>query len=139
MEMQVGQVVGAGVMIVRQQRVLLGRRLSLRGLGTFGWCGGKVEENEGIVEAAIRETYEETGLRVSNLKLLSVAVLNFGERRLLDFEFLAGDVLGTPELREPSQVESWNWYHLDALPTPLFPSVTAALIGYRSGKLHIDV
>lgn len=34
----------------------------------FGLPGGKVEDNETEVEAAIRETLEETGIRISNLK-----------------------------------------------------------------------
>lgn len=36
----------------------------------FGLPGGKVEENETLKEAAIREALEETGLMVSNLQLV---------------------------------------------------------------------
>lgn len=34
--------------------------------------GGHVEAGESFVDAAVREVYEETGLRVSNLKLCGI-------------------------------------------------------------------
>ena len=55
-------VVGAGVMILRENRILLGRRLSSLGRGTYGWCGGGMRRGEGIRETAQREMLEETGL-----------------------------------------------------------------------------
>jgi len=36
----------------------------------FGLVGGKVDEGENVVEAAIRETKEETGLDISNLRCI---------------------------------------------------------------------
>ena len=53
--------VGAAVVIVEQDRLLVGRRRS------GGWCipCGHVELDEAVEQAAVREMVEETGLKVS--------------------------------------------------------------------------
>jgi 8-oxo-dGTP diphosphatase len=128
-------VVGAGVMILRENRILLGRRLSSLGRGTYGWCGGGMRRGEGIRETAQREMLEETGLLTEGLTLLSIAMVDIDGEPVLDFEFLDNGVSGEPVLREPDKVEEWNWYSLDALPMPLFPPVSIGLSAFRSGTV----
>lgn len=41
--------------------------------GWYAMPGGKMERNETIQEAVIREVYEETGLRISNPRIMSIA------------------------------------------------------------------
>jgi hypothetical protein len=36
-------------------------------------------------------------------------------------------VSGEPEVREPNRVESWGWYDLAHLPSPLFGTLPTAL------------
>jgi 8-oxo-dGTP diphosphatase len=128
-------VVGAGVMILRENRILLGRRLSPLGRGTYGWCGGAMRRGEGIRETAQREMLEETGLLTEGLSLLSIAMVDIDGEPVLDFEFLDNGVSGEPVLREPDKVEEWNWYRLDALPMPLFPPVSIGLSAFKSGTV----
>ncbi len=128
-------VVGAGVMILRENRILLGRRLSSLGRGTYGWCGGGMRRGEGIRETAQREMLEETGLLTEGLTLLSIAMVDIDGEPVLDFEFLDNGVSGEPVLREPDKVEEWNWYSLDALPMPLFPPVSIGLSAFKSGTV----
>lgn len=47
--------------------------------------GGHVEENESIVDSVIREAYEETGLRISNPKLVNIIEWNTNTHRELSF------------------------------------------------------
>ncbi|MBQ1847897.1 MAG: 8-oxo-dGTP diphosphatase [Clostridia bacterium] len=49
--------------------VVLNRRLSWKGIS---FPGGHVEKNESFYESAVREAYEETGLRVRDLRFCGV-------------------------------------------------------------------
>lgn len=47
--------------------------------------GGHVEENESIVDSVLREAYEETGLKISNPKLVDIIEWNTNTHRELSF------------------------------------------------------
>lgn len=65
----------SGVHIIKDGRLLLkyaGRGISK---GYWNFLGGKIESWENPEQSAVREAFEETGLRIRNLK--QYAVLNF--------------------------------------------------------------
>ena len=43
-----------------------------------------------------------------------------------------------PQLLEPESCESWGWYDLDDLPSPLFSSVEQAIESYKTGRNFFD-
>lgn len=53
---------GALAVVVRQERVLLVRRLNPPDAGLWGFPGGRIEWGETSAEAALRELFEETGV-----------------------------------------------------------------------------
>lgn len=59
-----GPVVVVGAVAVVEDRLLLVRRGRSPAAGTWSIPGGRVEPNESVHEAVVRETAEETGLRV---------------------------------------------------------------------------
>ena len=132
-------IVGAGIMVMRDEKILLGRRKSKLGLGTFGWVGGAVEDGEDVTSAAIRELNEETGMTADGLDLLSIQVIEIDGNKILDFEFLAINPSGEPELREPDKVDAWSWYSFSELPNPLFAPLDVALEAYRRRKPIISI
>ena len=58
--------VGVGVVAMRGRKVLLIKRTILPGLGMWAFPGGFVERGESVEQAAIRELFEETGVRAKN-------------------------------------------------------------------------
>lgn len=52
--------------------LIVGKRLSSHGKGTWQFPGGHLEYGEEIFACAERETLEETGLRVKGVKLAAV-------------------------------------------------------------------
>ena len=61
--------IGIGVIIIKDNKVLLGKRKSSHGKNSWAPPGGHLEFNEQIEECAIRETKEETNLEIKNLRI----------------------------------------------------------------------
>jgi 8-oxo-dGTP diphosphatase len=59
------------------EEILMGYKKIGFGQGKITGFGGKVEEGESVAEAARREMFEETALRVVPCDLSQVAILNF--------------------------------------------------------------
>ena len=57
--------------VVRDSRLLLVRRSNKPDLGLWGYPGGKIELGETVMEAAIRELQEETGIEAEAREILT--------------------------------------------------------------------
>ena len=125
--------VGVGIMILRDGKVLLGRRHDdpekasslLQGQGTWTMPGGKVDFGEKLADCARRETLEETGLIVDRekLKVISVSDDLKGSVHFTTVGFLCEEYTGEPRVMEPDEIVEWKWFDLNDLPRPLyFPS-----------------
>ena len=60
--------VGVGVIILRNNRILLGERIGSHGANTWATPGGHLDVGESIEECARREVFEETGLVVESIR-----------------------------------------------------------------------
>jgi ADP-ribose pyrophosphatase YjhB (NUDIX family) len=120
---------GVGVIVVRNRRVLLGRRLSRHGRDTWSFPGGKAHGAESALECATRELREETGLVARAGRVVAESVDGFPESRLaFRTRFvLVEDAAGEPRAREPEKNGAWNWFSSDALPEPLFRPVASLI------------
>ncbi|XP_078439044.1 nudix hydrolase 1 [Wolffia australiana] len=107
--------------------VLLGRRLSAVGYGTYALPGGRLEFGESFEECARREVKEETGLDIERVEAVHVA--NFVHTAgptpahfvVLMVRAVLSDPAQQPETREPDKCESWSWFPWPtAVPEPLF-------------------
>ena len=59
--------VGVGVIIIKDGKVLLGKRKNAHGEGSWSFPGGHLEFNEELFDCAKREVLEETGIKIKNL------------------------------------------------------------------------
>ena len=60
--------VGVAVIVVKNGKVLLGKRKGSHGSGSWAFPGGHLEMNESIEECARREVFEETGISIHNIR-----------------------------------------------------------------------
>jgi 8-oxo-dGTP diphosphatase len=127
--------VGVGVMIVRDGRVLMARRVSGQRAGYWGWIGGKLEFGETLQQCARREALEEAGVQITNLRLLCVSSIMVEDQHWIDVEFLAEIAAGEPHTVAPDELTEWAWYPIDDLPCPLFEPAERALRSYRTGNM----
>lgn len=118
-----GPLVGASAVIVRGDRVLLGRRRNAHGAGAFAFPGGKPRPGESPADAVAREVLEETGILIESADPIIWTDEIFAERGL---HFVTLHYKATvpsdaePALLEPEKCEGWDWYSWSALPQPLF-------------------
>lgn len=122
--------VGFGVMIMRNKKILLGKRhddpakadSELHGEGTWTMPGGKMEFGETFEETCFRETKEETGLSLekSSIKLISITNDRVTDAHFVTIGFLCSDVIGEPEVMEPDEITEWRWFDLNSLPKKVF-------------------
>jgi 8-oxo-dGTP diphosphatase len=126
--------VGVGVLVVREGRVLLGKRLGSHGAGTWALPGGHLEYGESPVLCGRRELLEETGLSAGTMVQGPYASDLFERegRHYVTLFVVATDVLGEPTVQEPAKCEQWRWFPWSTLPEPLFaPLRTLREQGYR--------
>jgi 8-oxo-dGTP diphosphatase len=131
--------VGVGIMIFKDQKILLGRRKGSHGSMEYAFPGGHLEYMESLEDCAKRETLEEAGIKIKNLKFLCVEnVTKYEPSHYINIEFTADWESGEPTVCEPEKRESWDWYDLNNLPTPLFSFCISAVDAYKSGKNYYD-
>ena len=114
--------VGVGVIVTRGDRVLLIKRKGVHGQGTWSTPGGHLEYGESPEGCAARETMEETGIDITNVRALGYTNDLFEESGLHYITlWMAGDhKSGEATVAAPYEASAVGWYAWDALPGPLF-------------------
>ena len=133
--------VGIGVMILNQEgEVLLGLRKGSHGEGEWCFPGGHLELGERLFNAAKREVMEETGLTITEFRIVSIGdemrYLVSDGKHYLNIGILGMFTGGEPEVREPEKCERWKWFSMTALPPRLFEGTAITLKNYRAGVLY---
>jgi 8-oxo-dGTP diphosphatase len=122
--------IGVGIMILKDDKVLLGKRHSnpdkadseLHGEGTWTMPGGKLDFGETLKDAACREVLEETGIKVKNEDLKNISVTDdiLKDVHFVTIGFLCERFEGDPKIMEPDEIVEWQWFDFNALPEYIF-------------------
>ena len=79
-------VVIAGCLKVRDNRILLVKETKKKCYGQWNFLAGHVDEHELITEAAIRESYEETGCKVNLTGVLPISCVDFEDGKIYQLD-----------------------------------------------------
>ncbi len=114
--------VGVGIVILRDNCILLGERLGSHGSGTWATPGGHLEVGESITECAKREVLEETGLVVHSVTKLGFTndIFEKESKHYVTLFVVASCDKADPQVMEPDKCRQWKWCKVDELPEPLF-------------------
>ncbi len=138
--------VGVGVMIFKDNKILLGKRnddalkasSDLHGEGTWTMPGGKLEFHETLIDGICREVLEETGIKINKdkLKVISVGDEIVPDNHYITVGFLCEDFEGEAKIVEPEEITEWKWYNLDSLPEKVFPPSAKMIKAFLGKKIY---
>ena len=137
---------GFGVMILREGKVLLGKRnddaekasSALRGEGTWTMPGGKLEFGESFESGAKRETLEETGIKLKSVKVLCLNNNKNEHAHFVTIGLFSDDFNGEPKVMEPDEITEWKWFTLTTLPEKMYFPSAKIIENYRKGKFYLE-
>jgi 8-oxo-dGTP diphosphatase len=147
MNMEIKKVgVGFGVIMLKDNQILLGRRHSdaekadseLHGEGTWTMPGGKLEYGESFEEGTRREVREETGMTLEESRVICVNNDKNEFAHFITIGMFAEKFRGEPQVMEPDEIVEWRWFDLEKLPTPIFPPSAKILENYRKNLFYIS-
>ncbi len=129
--------VGIGVLIIDNNKVLLGHRTK-KASDTGGiyepdsWTlpGGKQEYKETIFEAGIREVKEETNILVKDLRVFYVSDDIAKDRHFVTIDLITDKYEGSLMVMEPNKIDRWEWFDIHNLPTNLYSPSKKCLMKY---------
>jgi 8-oxo-dGTP diphosphatase len=131
--------VGVGVLIFRDGKILLGQRRGSHGAGEYAFPGGHLEWMESFEECARRETREEAGIEIDNVRFQYLAnVKKYAPKHYIHVGLIADWLAGEPSAQEPEKCSEWKWYPLDALPEPLFEMTRLSTDALKENRTYFD-
>ncbi|EKD53219.1 MAG: NUDIX hydrolase [uncultured bacterium] len=106
-------------LLLRENQILLAMKKRGFGAGKWNGVGGKANDGEDVVDAAIRETHEEIGVIPNNLEL--VGTINFYHPFNADgkgFNQQVNVYLSRDWDGEPVETDEMNpqWFEIDEIP-----------------------
>lgn len=135
--------------IVKNNKILLLRRAPgatyNRG-GYYGLPGGGIEAGETFKQAAIREAYEELGIKIKSedLEFANVAhkTLNLADgnkKAFVTVTFIVNNWKGEVYNKEPHQHDLMGWYALNDKPQPFFAAQEHLFSDIPNKKLYSEI
>lgn len=136
--------VGFGVMILKDNKVLLGHRhpnpekasSDLHGEGTWTMPGGKLHFQESFEDGAKREALEETGLILNQIQVISLTSDVVPDNHYITLGFLCEDFSGEVQVMEPDEITEWQWFEINNLPSPMYAVSQKIINNYLSKTFY---
>jgi 8-oxo-dGTP diphosphatase len=138
--------VGFGVMLMRDGKVLLGKRHDdpekadslLDGAGKWTMPGGKLDFGETFEVGAKREVSEETGIEVGKVEVICMNQDIVEGAHFVTIGLICKEFSGEPKVMEPDEITVWDWFDLDNLPSPLYLPSAKVFENYAQEKFYIN-
>jgi len=125
------------LLLLKNNKILLSRRYNT-GFhdGEYSLPAGHLDGNETLIQALIRESEEEIGIKVDkdSIDLNHIMHRKESSEERINFFFTAKNWQGEPKIMEPHKCDDLNWASSDNLPHNTIPYVKQA-INYCLNKI----
>ncbi|MFH1510717.1 MAG: NUDIX domain-containing protein [Candidatus Woesearchaeota archaeon] len=133
--------VGCGILIIRENKVLLGKRHDkrnneLHAEGTWTCPGGKQDYQEKMIDCIKREVAEETSLVLAEAEVISVSDDMVHDNHYVTIGFLATKYSGESKVMEPEKITEWKWFSLTELPYKVYPPSKKLIDNYLNKETY---
>lgn len=125
--------VGTGVLVRWDDRLLLMKRSTSHGRGMWAAPGGFLEFGESPEECAMRELKEETRLVVEQVRFLTFTNDRFEDSGKHDVTLWFETAHEPVDLEPTDEASEIRWYRVSELPDPLFLPLANLLQKHRLG------
>lgn len=121
--------VGVCSVVLKDGKMLLGKRKGSHGARSWAAPGGHLEYGESALECAKRELAEETGLTLKHAVLgpYTNDLIKPENKHYVTLVVFITDFSGELKCMEPDKCEGWQWFPLENLPKPLFCPVNTLI------------
>lgn len=138
--------VGVGVMIIKDGKILLGRRHDnpekasslLDGAGTWTMPGGKLDFGETFEDCARREVLEETGMTLNKVEVICINQDIVETAHFITIGLFSDGFSGEPKIMEPDKITEWRWFNPENLPSPMYFPSAKVLKNYKQKNFYIQ-
>lgn len=107
-------VVIAGCIVRKGNKILMVKEAKKKCYGQWNYPAGHMEEGEKITDAAIRETFEETGCKVKLTGVLPIFLENLKDETAILFKFTA-DVIEENITFDTNEILDVQWIDMDTI------------------------
>lgn len=116
--------VGIGVFIRKGEEFFIGLRCGDHVPDVWCFPGGHLEYGESWEDASRRETEEEVGLEIKNIRHVATTNDMYPEEKkhYITLFMMADYHGGEVALNEPEKFKEWKWCHWDKFPDNIFPA-----------------
>lgn len=128
------------LILTKDDKILLSRRSGIQKFWANHWhcVTGSIEEDESPKKAIIREAFEEIGIMLKDVSLITTIDLKQPDWLTPEKPFHSLELFfhanlpenQTPVNKEPLKQDSLEWFCLETLPSPLTASTKCGLENY---------
>jgi len=116
---------GVAVFIIKDNKILLTKRIKGGFIGFWEVPAGHIKNNESIEDTAIREVKEKTNLVVNSIKVFGI---NVNEEYKFQANLITAEIVsGTAKNIDTYNHSALEWFSINKLPSPLGESTLKGL------------